>query len=49
MCKKARRQMAWALNFWWILNLNDSDKAKEKEKMRFDFFVYERHDPWHTR
>jgi hypothetical protein len=49
MCEKARRKMAWALNFLWILNVSDSDKTKENVKKNcFDFFVYERHDPWHT-
>ncbi len=25
--------MAWALNFWWIINLNGLDKAKEDKKL----------------
>jgi hypothetical protein len=24
---------AWALNFWWIIKVSGSDKAKEKEKI----------------
>ncbi len=32
MCEEACWQTAWALNFWWILNVSDSDKAKEMEK-----------------
>ncbi len=32
MCEKARWQTAWALNFWWNLNVSDLDNAKEKEK-----------------
>ncbi len=42
--------MAWALNFWWIINLSSSDKAREEKKnLQADIFVYEVHDTWHTR
>ncbi len=34
----ACRQMAWALNFWWILKVSGLDKVKEKEKNGVQYF-----------
>ncbi len=31
------RQMTWALNFWWIVNLIGLDKAKEEKKIVVQF------------
>ncbi len=43
--------MAQALNFWWIVYFNGLDKAKKVffSIWRFDVFVYEGHNSWHTR
>jgi hypothetical protein len=40
---------ARALIFFLIPNLSGSDKAKEEKKnSRFNVFVYEGHNSWHT-
>jgi hypothetical protein len=40
MYERARRQTAWALNFWLILNVSVSDNANEKEKNCVLIFLF---------
>jgi hypothetical protein len=35
-------KQAWALNFWWIINLGGSDKEKAKQKIDGSIFIYMR-------